>query len=85
MKHIKNTLILLNIFITITLSFFLKITFRLYRMFVFIDEKSTSTEINRFNDISKLQNITWILVLSILVILILLLFTEHIKKIKNLY
>ncbi len=79
--RLKSAIISILMIITIAMGYILNVLLKLYRVSIVIDADSTPSEIKRFSNIIKYQNITWVLIAAMILGLIALLCIENKNKI----
>jgi len=81
--NLKSVIAAILLVVTIVLSsLFYKVS-RLYRMFIFIDENAPQSSIDRLAQISKYQNIVWILVAILAIGLISIIVLQYKEKVRK--
>jgi len=81
--NLKSVIAAILLIVTIVLSFLFYKVSKLYRMFIFIDENTPQSSIDRLAQISKYQNIVWILVAILAIGLISIIVLQYKEKVRK--
>ena len=81
--NLKSVIAAILLIVTIVLSFLFYKVSKLYRMFIFIDENAPQSSIDRLAQISKYQNIVWILVAILAIGLISIIVLQYKEKVRK--